>query len=139
MPAYNAEKYIAESIESILSQTFTDFEFIIINDASTDSTKEIIESFQDSRIILINNEQNLGVAKSLNIGIATAKGKYIARMDADDISLPERFQTQFNFMEKNPDIDICGSWARMFGDKDDCMQTLQNHEDIRDEAFSIVQ
>ena len=135
MPAYNAEKYIAESIESILSQTFTDFEFIIINDASTDSTKEIIESFQDSRIILINNEQNLGVAKSLNIGIATAKGKYIARMDADDISLPERFQTQFNFMEKNPDIDICGSWTETFGDNQCIIKVPEKHNDIKDELF----
>ena len=135
MPAYNAEKYVTEAINSILSQTFTDFEFIIINDASTDSTKEIIKSFQDQRIKLINNEQNQGVAKSLNIGIAAAKGKYIARMDADDISLPERFQVQFDFMEQNKDIDICGSWMKTFGDKSEIAKKPLSHSDIRDTTF----
>lgn len=135
MPAYNAEKYVAEAINSILSQTFTDFEFIIINDASTDSTKNIIESFQDPRIKLINNEQNKCVAKSLNIGISAAKGKYIARMDADDISLPQRFQTQFNFMEQNPDIDICGSWIETFGENKCVIKVPENNNDIKDELF----
>lgn len=137
MPAYNAEKYVAEAINSILAQTFTDFEFIIINDASTDSTKNIIESFQDPRIKLIKNEQNQGVAKSLNIGISAAKGKYIARMDADDISLPERFQTQFNFMEKNPDIDICGSWMETFGDNQRIVKVPEQHNEIKDELFFL--
>lgn len=135
MPAYNAEKYIAESINSILSQTFTDFEFIIINDASIDSTKEIIESFKDPRIKLINNRQNKGVAKSLNTGIAVAKGKYIARMDADDISLQQRFQTQFDFMEQNPDIDICGCWAETFGDSQCIIKVPEKHNDIKDRLF----
>lgn len=111
MPAYNAENFIKEAIESILFQTFTDFEFIIINDASTDSTESIIKSFSDPRIRLIENEKNLGLAKSLNIGFELAKGKYIARMDADDISLPKRFQKQFDFMEKNLNIDILSTWA----------------------------
>ena len=135
MPAYNAKKYVAEAINSILAQTFTDFEFIIINDASADSTKNIIESFQDPRIKLINNEQNQGVAKSLNIGISAAKGKYIARMDADDISLPQRFQTQFDFMEQNPDIDICGSWMETFGNEERVVNFPLSHSDIRDTAF----
>lgn len=135
MPAYNAEKYVTEAINSILNQTFTDFEFIIINDASNDSTKEIIESFRDQRIKLINNEQNQGVAKSLNIGISAAKGKYIARMDADDISLPERFQTQFNFMEQNPEIDICGSWAETFGYEKKIIEAPLSHGDIKDTNF----
>lgn len=135
MPAYNAEKYVAEAINSILSQTFNDFEFIIINDASTDSTKEIIESFNDSRIRLIDNEQNQGVAKSLNIGIAATKGKYIARMDADDIALPERFQIQFDFMERHPDIDICGSWIETFGDNQCIIKVPEQHNEIKDELF----
>ena len=135
MPAYNAEKYIAETIDSILSQTFSDFEFIIINDASTDSTQEIIESYKDQRIQLINNEQNQGVAKSLNIGLAAATGKYIARMDADDISLPQRFQIQFDFMEQHPDIDICGSWMETFGSKKEIIKVPLSHEDIRDNTF----
>lgn len=137
MPAYNAKKYVAEAINSILNQTFTDFEFIIINDASTDSTKDIVESFKDPRIKLINNERNQGVAKSLNIAISAAKGKYIARMDADDISLPERFQTQFNFMEKNPDIDICGSWMKTFGDNQRIVKAPEQHNEIKDELFFL--
>ena len=135
MPAYNAEKYISEAIDSILAQTFRDFEFIIINDASTDSTKEIIKSYTDPRIKLINNEQNRGIAKSLNIGLAIAHGKYIARMDSDDIALPERFQIQFDFMEQHPDIDICGSWVKTFGDKEELLQRFQSHEQIRDATF----
>lgn len=135
MPAYNAEKYITEAIDSILFQTFKDFEFIIINDASTDSTKEIVESFNDPRIILINNEQNKGVAKSLNIGISAAKGKYIARMDADDIALPERFQKQFDFMEQHPNIDVCGSWAKKTGNENEIINNPVSYEDIKDALF----
>lgn len=104
MPAYNAEKYIALAIESILKQTFKDFEFIIINDCSTDKTKEIITKYQkkDNRIVLVNNETNLKIAKTLNKGIHLAKGKYIARMDADDWSYPYRLEKQVKHMDKNP-------------------------------------
>lgn len=108
MPVYNAEKYLDEAIESILNQTYKDFEFIIINDGSTDKSLEIIEKYknQDERIVLISRE-NRGLIASLNEGIEKAKGKYIARMDADDISLPERFEKQLELMEKE-NIDICG-------------------------------
>lgn len=115
MSAYNSEEYIRESIDSILSQTLTDFEFIVINDGSSDSTRSIIESYKDKRIKLINNERNLGLAGSLNLGISIAKGKYLVRMDADDISMPERFQKQFSFMEQNQDVDVCGSFYETFG------------------------
>ena len=89
MSVYNCEEYIRESIDSILAQTFQDFEFVIINDCSTDKTTEILLGYEDPRVILINNEKNLGVTKSLNIGIRRARAKYIARQDADDISTPE--------------------------------------------------
>ena len=135
MPAYNAEKYLTEAIDSILSQTFSNFEFIIINDASTDSTKQIIEFYNDPRIKLINNEQNKGVAKSLNIGISFARGKYIARMDSDDIAMPTRLQTQFDFMEKHPNIDICGSWVQTFGAKTKIIRVPRKHVDIKDLNF----
>ena len=135
MPAYNAEKYITKAIDSILAQTFSNFEFIIINDASIDSTKEIIESYKDFRIKLINNDQNQGVAESLNIGISAAKGQYIARMDADDISLPERFQKQVDFMEKNPDIDVCGSWAKKTENANEIIKNPSSYEDIKDTLF----
>ncbi len=113
MSVYNSEKFLSEAIESILNQTFKDFEFIIINDSSTDNSLEIIKKYQnkDERIVLIENKKNIGLTKSLNIGLKKAKGKYIARMDADDISLPERFQIQYDFLEKNKDIFLVGTGA----------------------------
>jgi glycosyltransferase involved in cell wall biosynthesis len=115
MPVYNGEKHLREAIESILKQPFTDFEFIIIDDGSTDSSAAIVQSFPDQRIIYRKNEVNLGLAASLNIGLKLAKGKYLARMDADDIARPERLQTQFDYLESHPDIDLCGSWIKIIG------------------------
>ena len=110
MPVFNSQvSYLKEAVDSILTQTFKDFEFIIINDGSTGSCKEYLESLSDPRIRIIHNEKNLGITKSLNIGLREARGKYIARMDDDDISLPFRFEKQFAFMESNPDIILCGS------------------------------
>lgn len=108
MPVYNGEKYLKEAIESILSQIFRDFEFIIINDGSTDKTLEIIQSFSDPRIKLISQE-NKGIIYSLNRGITESRGKYIARMDADDISLPKRFEKQYKFLENNQEYGIIGA------------------------------
>lgn len=135
MSAYNSEKFIKEAVESILSQTFTDFEFIIINDASTDSTESIIRSFNDPRVKLIENDKNRGLTKSLNIGLDLAKGKYIARMDADDISFPERFQKQFDFMEQNPEVDLCGTFYEVEGTKNDTVETPVTHAEIKDMLF----
>lgn len=115
MPVYNGEKYIKEAIDSILSQTFPDFEFIIINDCSTDNTESIIKSYNDSRIRYIKNEKNLGVAESLNKGLDVAKGEYITRMDADDISLPERFEKQISFMDRHKNIAVSGCAIERFG------------------------
>jgi glycosyltransferase involved in cell wall biosynthesis len=109
MPAYNAQMYIKHAIDSILNQTFSDFELIIINDGSTDKTEEIINSYNDSRIINVYNHDNFGLSYSLNLGIRKASGEYIARMDADDISAQDRFKDQLAFMQKNPKIDILGS------------------------------
>jgi len=110
MPAYNAEKYIGEAIESILNQTFKDFEFIIIDDCSTDKTWEIIQDYAKSndRIKSYQNEVNLKLALTLNKGIDYCNSKYIARMDADDYSYPDRLGKQFNFMENNPEIGVSG-------------------------------
>lgn len=118
MPVYNGEKYLKEAIESILNQTFKDFEFLIINDGSTDSSIKIIKSFSDSRIILIENNQNMGQSKTLNKGLSLARGEYIARMDQDDISLPDRLLTQVDFLEKNINIDIVGGGYQLFGKED---------------------
>lgn len=114
LPAYNAELYLKEAIDSVLAQTFTDFELIIINDGSKDSTEKIILSYNDERIVYVKNEQNLGLIGTLNKGISLAKGKYIARMDADDLCFPERFEKQIKFLEGNPDYVICGTSAYRF-------------------------
>lgn len=116
MPVYNGERYLREAIESILSQSLTDFEFLIINDGSTDNSIDIINSYSDHRIRLVQNETNLGLIATLNKGINLAQGEYIARMDCDDISLSERLEKQYRFMECHPDIGICGTWLRSIGD-----------------------
>ncbi len=137
MPVFNGEQYLKESIESILNQTFTDFEFIIVDDQSTDSSWQIIQdcAARDSRIIAVKNNGKKGCFSARNCGHRLAKGKYLAVMDSDDIALPERFMTQFDFMEQNPDIDVCGSWAQNFGERDDVIKTYQTHEEIRDATF----
>lgn len=117
MPAYNAEKHISQAIESILNQTFKNFEFIIINDGSTDNTVNIINSYHDNRILLIDNKQNMGLVTVLNQGLKLARGEYIARMDADDISLPDRFMKQIKYMDRHPKVGILGSWFNIFGEK----------------------
>lgn len=101
-------KYLREAVESILAQTFTDFEFIIINDGSTDQTAKILDGYTDPRIVRLKNEKNVGLAASLNKGIAVARGDYIARMDADDICAPDRLKAQFNYLEKHTKVDVLG-------------------------------
>jgi glycosyltransferase involved in cell wall biosynthesis len=110
MPAYNAEKYISQAIESILNQTFKDFEFIIIDDGSSDRTWEIIQEYakKDEKIMPVKNERNLKMTKTLNKGVHLAKGKYLVRMDADDWSYPYRIQEQVDFMEKNSKVVVSG-------------------------------
>lgn len=115
MPAYNSEKYIAEAIESILNQTFTDFEFIIIDDGSTDKTEQIIKTYTDKRIKFIKNKSNLGIVESLNYGIEIATGEFIARMDADDISLPNRFEKQLKMFEGRPSLGLISASIYRFG------------------------
>jgi glycosyltransferase involved in cell wall biosynthesis len=109
MSVYNGALFLGEAIKSILNQTCQDFEFIIINDASTDDTSKVLAEFTDSRIIVLKNDENIGMTKSLNIGIRHAKGQFVARMDADDISLPQRFEKQLLFLENNPEYALVGS------------------------------
>jgi len=113
MPVHNGEAYLREAIESILSQTFTDFELLIIDDASTDDSVAIVQSFTDSRIRLVRNRMNLGVALTLNKGIDLARGNYIARMDADDISLPRRFQAQLDRFSMSPETAVVATWVTL--------------------------
>jgi glycosyltransferase involved in cell wall biosynthesis len=119
MPAYNAEKYIAASIESIIKQTYVDFELIVVDDCSTDATSAVVEKFmsEDSRITLKRNEINLGISGTRNFLISLARGEYIVWQDADDISLPERVEKQCAFMDANPDVGICGGFLQYFNEK----------------------
>lgn len=117
MPVYNAEKFLKKAINSILGQTFKDYEFLIINDGSTDNSKKIILSYKDSRIRYYENKINQGVIKTLNRGLRLSKGKYIARMDADDISMKYRLKKQYNFMEQNQQIAVSGTWLKIIGNK----------------------
>jgi glycosyltransferase involved in cell wall biosynthesis len=118
MPVYNAEKYLREAVESILNQTFGDFEFIIINDGSTDGSLAILEEYaaRDERIRLVSRE-NRGLIATLNEGIALARAPLIARMDADDISLPERFKKQVAYLEAHPEVAVVGTDYQVIDDR----------------------
>jgi len=133
MPLYNGGKYLRESIDSILNQTYADFELILINDGSSDDTESIILSYTDQRIVYIKNEQNLGLIKTLNKGLDNAKGEFIARMDQDDISRPERFEKQVAILEENPEIGLCGSWFTVLIDKQESkiVQHTENSQTIK--------
>ena len=131
LPVYNAEEFIVYSIRSILNQTFSDFELILINDGSSDQSEQIILSFQDERIRYYKNNSNLKLIETLNRGLAFAKGKYIARIDADDVCYPDRFEKQVVFLENNPEYGIVGSFAETFGNKQEVLKYVEEDEDIR--------
>jgi glycosyltransferase involved in cell wall biosynthesis/GT2 family glycosyltransferase len=134
MSVYNDEKYLKEAVESILNQTYSDFEFIIVNDGSTDNTKKILHQFSDPRIKIINNEKNIGLTKSLNIALKSARGEYIARMDGDDISHPLRFEKQVAFLEKHQECLVLGTFMHMIdenGNKIGLWGRYENFEDIK--------
>jgi len=111
IPAYNEENNIAKCLESIYNQTFKDFEIVVIDDGSLDSTSEIIRSFRTGNLTCFKNEKNIGISKSLNLGLSFCKGKYIARIDADDIALPERLALQNELLDTNLEIALCGGWG----------------------------
>ena len=139
MPVYNTAPYLAEAIRSILWQTFTDFEFLIIDDGSTDESVAVIRKFNDPRINLLHNETNLGLVASLNRGLTLAKGDYVARMDADDISRPERLRCQVDFMDVNLRVGVCGSWIQLFPASDNTVRKFpKNSEEIQCWQFHAV-
>lgn len=133
MPVYNSEEYIYDAISSILNQSYTKFEFIIINDGSTDKSLEIINCFRDNRIKLFTNETNKGLIFSLNFGISKCAGKYIARMDSDDISCFNRLEKQVKFLENNPDIIILGTSVKYLNNpsKKVNLENILTHEQIK--------
>lgn len=131
LPVYNSEKYIGLAMQSVLDQSFRDFELIVIDDASSDGTLQGVQSFKDERIQIVRKERNTGLTISLNQGIALARGKYIARMDADDISLPGRLERQVRFLEDNPGYGLCGSWVKTVGERAGVVKKYPlTHEDI---------
>jgi len=135
MPVYNADKFVYEAIDSILKQTYTNFELLVFNDGSTDKSLEIIQSFKDDRIQLFNYEQNIGYVQHLNMGILEAKSELIARMDADDISLPNRLEEQVKYMTENPEVGLCGTMCNIIGKEDEIIDHLLTHHEIVSELF----
>jgi len=125
MSVYNGDRYLKESIESILNQTFTDFEFIIIDDGSSDSSWDILTEYasKDRRVRLFKNEENIGLTQSLNKGLRLAKGEYIARQDADDISLPARFEKQVSYMELHRSVALVSTGVQYIDDKNNKLAT----------------
>jgi glycosyltransferase involved in cell wall biosynthesis len=137
--AYNEEKYISDAIESILNQTFEDFSVTVMDDCSTDSTWDIVQRYceKDSRIKAFRNEENLYIAANRNRGIQRTTGKYVVWQDGDDISLPHRLETLVNFMEKNPEVGICGSYIESFNENGvlDTRKYFAKDEDLRNNIF----
>ena len=132
MCVYNTEKYVTAAIESILAQTFGDFELLIVDDGSTDKSLEVISRYTDRRLVLIRNEQNMGKVYSLNSMLVRARGEFLAIMDSDDISLPQRLEKQIALMDGKPDLAACGTWCRTFGrGKSFVRRDLVEPEDIK--------
>ena len=130
MSVCNGETYLHEAIDSIINQSFSDFEFVIINDGSSDKSLSIIQSYSDKRIILVDNNGNKGLIYSLNKGIELSQGKYIARMDADDISLSNRFEKQIQFLESNSEIGVCGcDYIQFHETKETYFNAFKRHDE----------
>ncbi|HDY75873.1 MAG TPA: glycosyltransferase, partial [Candidatus Marinimicrobia bacterium] len=139
MSVYNDERYLSESVDSILNQTYKDFEFLIINDGSTDRSREILESYSDPRIRLVRNDGNIGLTRSLNKGLALAMGEYIARMDADDISLPERLEKQVGFLDADSSVGVLGINSLLIDEDGNVLEKLQRpvtHDSIMAEMLT---
>jgi len=133
MSTHNGLPYLKMAVQSILEQTYKNLEFIIVEDGSKDLSWKYLKKIRDKRIKLIKNSKKLGLAASLNKAIKTAKGKYIARMDADDISLSKRLETQVVFMQKNPTVDICGTWVKLIDENEKIITSI--HKPIEDKSI----
>lgn len=129
MPVYNGEKYLDTAIKSILNQKFTNFEFVIVDDASTDNSVEIINSYQDQRIKLIKNNVNLGIPTTRNKCLQESSGEYVAVLDCDDYAYPSRLAEQLEFMENNPDFGMVGSWVELIDENDDLTGEVWNEDE----------
>ncbi|MEM6884725.1 MAG: glycosyltransferase family 2 protein [Verrucomicrobiota bacterium] len=133
MPVYNASATLGAAVESICAQSFEDWEYIIIDDGSSDGSVALLEDWaaKEPRIRIFKNPENLGLPRSLNRGLSESRGRYIARMDADDICEPERLRKQVEWMEVHPDTVLCGTWVQFFGSKTHVRQMPTEHEELR--------
>ncbi len=139
MPVYNTKEFLEESIQSILNQSFKEFEFIIVDDKSTDTSLNIINKYKkkDKRIVLIKNKKNIGQASSRNKGLKKAKGKYIAVLDSDDLAVKKRLEIQFNYLEKNPHIFLVGSSAIYINEKGKEIRRFRKYDDYKMLAWRL--
>ena len=129
MAVYNGAPFLRDAIDSIFAQTYPHFELLVVNDGSSDSTADVLQSYSDPRLIVITNERNLGLVASLNKGLDLARGELVSRMDADDLCLPERLEKQFLFLKGNPRVGLCGTWFRTFGAKRPTIVHPPQHSD----------
>lgn len=126
MSVYNGKDYLAASVQSVLEQNFTDFEFLIIDDGSSDNSMSILQGIQDGRLRIVKNEQNLGLIRSLNKGIDLARGEYIARHDCDDLMLKDRLAQQVAFLDARPDVVLVGTWMQLINERDELLNAWCN-------------
>lgn len=135
MPVYNTASFLREAMDSILSQTFEDFELIVLDDCSPDNAEGVLDAYDDPRIVRYRGEKNVGLSNVLNVGLDMARGKYIARMDSDDISLPNRLQVQMEYLERHPEIDLVSVGMQLFGAKEEVWIREQDPEKVKINAL----
>jgi glycosyltransferase involved in cell wall biosynthesis len=138
MPAYNCEAYVLEAVSSMLSQSFADFELLVIDDGSTDSTRKLLDSVHDPRLRLVSNERNIGLIGTLNRGLELATGRYVARMDADDISAPERLEKQVQFLEAHPDVHVLGTMVNLINEQGKVFGAIAGYPKDADEVHRFL-
>lgn len=138
MPVYNGEKYIKEAIDSILCQTFTDFELLICNDASTDRSMELVRQYKDPRIKILENPTNLGIVNTRNKLFMEAQGTYLSIMDCDDIAHKQKLGKQVSFLEKHPACGVCGTWARKINEHLQTVGHIQMPEEDADIRINLL-
>lgn len=134
-PVYKTASFLREAVDSILSQSFEDFELIVLDDCSPDNAEEILDAYTDPRIVRYRGEKNVGLSNVLNVGIDLARGKYIARMDSDDLSMPDRLKVQVDYLEAHPEVDLVSVGMKLFGAKEDVWVREQNPEKVKINAL----
>ena len=135
MPVYNTAPYLREAMDSIISQSFKDYELIVLDDCTPDNAEEILDAYTDPRIVRYRGKKNVGLSNVLNVGIEMARGKYIARMDSDDLSMPDRLKVQVDYLESHPEVDLVSVGMRLFGAKEDVWVREQDPEKVKISAL----